>query len=604
MALVGVAAVGLLMSMVFLASAEPATGYELAIYDAYPLAFWGALTAALVAGTAVLVVQSYARTIAKRYLIGCVIIDGICGVVLVLLPVARGYAFYGRHDPLTHIGMILDIRETGHVGPSNFYPVLHILSDSVALVLGVDAVSARAFIPAVLLIVFYAGVFFLILSVTHSSASALRALAFAFLPLYPSITAFTPSDTLFLYTPFILYLFYAGRPGGSLRWRLLFFLALLQAPFAHPEIVIFLSLFFASLALADLWTRAHTRGAADVFRPHSSSPLLVLGAAFFLWFSSFSAFGSSITRVRGSLAQETLQSPIQTYQALFARSGLSTVDLALLVAKTNGAQMLVVVSATYLLVRSIGRSQVSRDQLGFGLAGAILIVLVILSLATNFILSYNRLLKYVVLMGSLAIALSLPTTMQRDRRPSSASSSFAQPWQRRGPTRIPWSTPASLLSVVCVAALVSTVSLYPSPIVLQPNDQVTASDFAGASWLIAHANEQLPTSDVIAIGRYIQALEGYDHSLSRSPELAEALYQPSRAPPPHFDFANAGVDGASPATREYLIIDGYTVSLYCALFPTRGRFDCTDFGRLGREPEMNSIYSNGAFQVWFVDIPP
>src|SRR2546427_12540668 len=94
----------LMSALLALALAPAQRGYELSVYDALPSLFWICLLLSFILGYAHLLTRSARMrrrlfTVAASFSI--VASDGI----LLLLPTLRGYPFYGRHHPLTHVGM-------------------------------------------------------------------------------------------------------------------------------------------------------------------------------------------------------------------------------------------------------------------------------------------------------------------------------------------------------------------------------------------------------------------------------------------------------------------------------------------------------------------
>ncbi len=113
------------------ATACPATGYEISIYDAYPSYFWFFIIAAIACGIIILVRQAFAETPSHWWIAGFLAIM-FANLVILLLPIFRGYATMGRWDVLSHIGYTRDILLTGHLtsygeAVANYYPVIHII---------------------------------------------------------------------------------------------------------------------------------------------------------------------------------------------------------------------------------------------------------------------------------------------------------------------------------------------------------------------------------------------------------------------------------------------------------------------------------------------
>src|SRR5713226_6617910 len=122
------AALGLIVSR------PPASEYEISIYEAYQPYLWLLIVLGLASGAYVLVGQALEETGSDLWLVGFALLQLTSGIVL-LLPLLRGYVFYGAIDPMYHVGFVRDIQSMGRFeGPKtigeNVYPVSHILATS------------------------------------------------------------------------------------------------------------------------------------------------------------------------------------------------------------------------------------------------------------------------------------------------------------------------------------------------------------------------------------------------------------------------------------------------------------------------------------------
>jgi hypothetical protein len=494
--------------------------------------------------------------------------------------------------------MTRDIELTGHLGESNFYPALHILSISLSQMTGTDIWLMRTVIPVGLFALFQLGVYLLIRTITSSSKAGLVGFVLASVPLYASLTTYTPSDTLFFYVPFILYALFLSRKKQSMRTRLPFVLSLLVVPFSHPELVIFLSAFLIFSEFTQLRDRLRSgRGFHNEHIPSATS-LFTLIAAFFIWFSSFSAFGISISRLSASFLGEAIQAPIQYYQSLFVRSGLSITDFMWLAIKVEGAHLIYIILAFSLFAYVVQIGRTNQHLRVFAALTAGTIPLLILTVLVDVIIGYGRVMKYLVLLSTILIALNLQMIGSFSRgtnlSPSTSCIGGGPGTRNSGRRYLTIVTFLSLALVVVIASL----NLFPSPAILQANGQITAMSLAGTSWLIRFGDDGVESSDTLPFGRYVHAILGFDSSLST--RFALALYQPSRLPPENFNYDLLEYADGGGLFQRYLLIDGYMKSFYCDLFPERGRFTCEDFDRLEVDSRLSLLYTNGEFEVWYV----
>ena len=132
------------------------------------------------------------------------IINGI----LISLPIFRNYSFYQRHDALTHVGMIKDILNSGHVGVNNFYPLLHIESAMILQITNIGIFPLKELISYLFFIFYILSIYLLALKITNSKNISLVSLLFASIPiLSDSLIGFAPSGTFFFLVPFYIFVF-------------------------------------------------------------------------------------------------------------------------------------------------------------------------------------------------------------------------------------------------------------------------------------------------------------------------------------------------------------------------------------------------------------
>lgn len=128
----------LLGIVMILAVTAPATGYEVSIYHEYPLVFWvlfGLLYLFPFLYLLLTANKTFGLVFKKRH-INYILTVALCGTLLLLsLPLIRGYYCYTGGDILTHMGTILDILNGSASVVINHYPatmvevsMLHLMS--------------------------------------------------------------------------------------------------------------------------------------------------------------------------------------------------------------------------------------------------------------------------------------------------------------------------------------------------------------------------------------------------------------------------------------------------------------------------------------------
>ena len=230
----------------------PASGYELSIYDSYPLYFWFFIIGSIACGICILVLQAFSQQESNWWLIGFyeILLTNLC---ILLLPIFRGYAIYGRGDPLHHIGNIRDILSTGHLWSENFYPVIHILAAGIVHITSLDMLLVVKMLPPLFTILYIVSIYLLATSLTKSRRHTLLITAFGSILLYRIETVvLTPTYQSFFLLPFVLFLYNKAQMQSmkSISYTVLYILVLFFVLFFHPVIVMALILIFLLPVLA------------------------------------------------------------------------------------------------------------------------------------------------------------------------------------------------------------------------------------------------------------------------------------------------------------------------------------------------------------------
>ena len=222
-----------------LVSTPPATGYELSIYNAYPLSFWIALLTLYSLNILLIFLVRDKR--ASLVALGGILISMI---ILGLLPLQRDYFCVSGGDSLSHLTYIKNLVNEGKLGLSpgytDPYPLPHLLTGGLVLVgLGLsDAIQVMPILYYVWYIVF---LYLLAKSLFKDSQLVTILMLLALLPIlqfhfyYPSL--------FFLYLLPSLFYFMLKR------WWIPAAVTAIALPFTHPASSLYL---FSILLIAGI----------------------------------------------------------------------------------------------------------------------------------------------------------------------------------------------------------------------------------------------------------------------------------------------------------------------------------------------------------------
>jgi len=199
-----IALIFIVFSLVIISKIPPAEGYEFSIYDAYPWYFWFFVIMSFFIGQLIIIKNATSENWSNSWVFGFVTIL-VTEAILLFLPIVRGYLIYGRGDALTHVGHIKDILNSGHVSPSNIYPVEHILATTIHGITNIDLGTLTIVIPVILFLLFVFWYALFIFQVFERKL-AMFILPISALPLFGTgTTYYVPSMLSFYFIPFVLY---------------------------------------------------------------------------------------------------------------------------------------------------------------------------------------------------------------------------------------------------------------------------------------------------------------------------------------------------------------------------------------------------------------
>jgi len=568
------------LCLFIIAITPPASGYELSIYDAYPYYFF------------VFLIISFALSmfnilyyITKTDITRVVSIFNILAiiVILLLLPLFRGYTFYGRHDELTHIGMIKDILISGHFGSSDFYPMLHISSAITAQIGNISIAHVREFLPLSFNILYTLWVYLLITKITKNTKLSLVGFLFASIPLLSRrLINFTPSDTFFSITPFLFYLFYVYDTEYSTKIALLLFLLFVSTPLMHPEITIFLIMSLTVLFVL-ITMGKYTINIRKITFLVPLSTILILSI---IWFSFSKVIRMFFESVFSWFTEGRGTAPIKYYTTILSRGRFSLLELLNLIMRRYGAILLYFMFAfliTLIVIKSIIlKRKINSEQLFFSSIFVLTILISAASVYNYIVTNYERLFKYAIFSSTMLISIFIITNMGKIKN-ISKSKLFSM----------------GIHILLSVSLILSVLSLYPSPIIDSYNPQVTGMEIKGTSWLIEVGYREIyPIDNFVVFGRFVHAIEGYDHSLKEDKIYATSLYSPERYPPDHFNYSHSYTLGDSYKKDKYLLTNELMKQFYFKLWPKYARFTKDDFRKLSNDTTVNKIYENREFEVY------
>ncbi|GAB7011614.1 hypothetical protein [Halorubrum trueperi] len=579
------------------AHTTPATGYELSIYRATPLRFWGGVGVGFLVAAVVLF---GARS--RRLVDGAALLAGGCLLAVVSIPLLRSYAFYGAGDAMTHLGWAREI-QTGVIGPDAvLYPAIHLIAVELGALSGLDLTETLQFAPALLFPGVYLVSIPLCLEVLSGSRWAVPtgiAVAVLLLPINKvSVHILAhPSSQAILFTPFVLYLLfrYLGSPGrgfsATSATGAAFGLAALGMVFVHPQETMALVSVLVAVAGLQLVVRRYRPTAAIASHRPIGVHTVVVGTVLVAWLLRHERATSRFEGVVSSLVTSGATTGDGTAErgASLVALGGSVEELFLkLFAVTT---IFCVLAGAVALYRVAGRPDPARPwrnaavtYLSIGLLPptGIFVVVFLAEQGDHYFRFQGFIMVIVTILGALGIVALLERMTVDDRRRAA-------------------STAGAVVLGVVVFAFVLAVALqlaavHQSPYIYQANQQVTDADFdARAVAFEFHDGETVIAGIRSGQGRYIDAHFG------RETAVWELSF-------PGYGDDDAGVTGETFNTNlttryesdRYLMVgdrhERQEVDLYDGF-----RFSQAGFDRLDTDPRVERVQDNGGIRLYRIE---
>lgn len=587
-AVVAVGFVSLVGVALLLYLVPPAVGYEMDIYEAYPLVFWALVVVALLASQA-LIVRSALGTDGDgswRYGLGLLL---AVEALVMALPYFRGYPVLGRGDVLTHVGHTRIIQETGAVADGNVYPHVHLFVASLSYATGVEPIHVINTITVAVTLFSILASFALVRAV-YDRRTALVALPF--LTLFVHGTAMpnaSPFPQTSLLVPFVLYLFVRQHETGSFSLRAVLVLVVSSIVLYHPITALFLLLLLGVFVVVPPVQRVLTSAETTSQRrlPRSTPVMQVVIAIFLVWYSGFLKIVSRAEEVTLTLLSPESggQSTLESYSSTVSDASPAVTDLLSIGALKYGSRgLLLAVGGLYLLVLLYGfvrprwTARVDGYELAFAGGFALFVGLSVIFLVFDLIIGFARPLMYVVITAGLLVG-PLFWTLDGTR---------LRPLVRPG-----------LYATIVLLVLLGTFGLYHSPNKVSINQQVTDGELTGTEWFAENRNDELLTSQYfIDLHRFRDAnygTTGYTEELVFDADADR--------PPDHFNYTVYDTLGASYGRDHYLVFSDTGRTFYPEMYPEYEafwRYTPTDFERLERDPTVAHVFDGGGFDTYRV----
>lgn len=554
------AGLGLVLAsaLVFVLRNHPVRGYEVSWIASISLAGW------VIVGGASLIF--FGLLALERFGLATVV-GGSLVMVIGALPFLEQYAFYGRGDPMSYYGNTIVILRDGKLWQSDFYPLVELLVAEIKLLIGADLRSVVALWGsmqyALWIVVIFSGAYL----ITGDSDRAWLAGAVAVVPVF-SLYHFVlyPYGYAFLLLPMILI---AWQKRRSFGYRLILNILLIALPFSHPLVALLTITLVGGFQIQAYVARKLSRSAEFAPPEVSLATTIVLFVGWLISFPEIRRVLQIAALGQGAAVErEVAERAGNIFLAAGGLQGLSVAGIVLL-----GDIVLLILLSVYLLRGHEWRKPgAHRILLGsfFVLSVAVVALLVvpIFGDSVTFLRVLNLPYPLVVVPWLIAIL-----------------------WRPRA-------TKPTIVAVVLTSALLIGVGgIYPSPLVIQPNDQVTDEELAATVWLHEHARSDAVVSRVQTEPyRGVDFEFGTGHRVHHGDAFLSTQFVPGGIVPDHFGVnATLADQYGRPGV---LLVTRYDETVYTSVWSGVDRFAQTDFDRLESMTGVSRVYDAGGARVY------
>lgn len=588
-----------LLALIIIIEAPQVSSYEASVlepFDDIELVLI-VLSICLPAVSSLFVITRSSGPTPLRHLVPLVVPGLLSAIGILLLPMSRGYLFYGRGDAIAQLGSCLELSYGGHVLPDDIYPSSHIFMVIVSQAAGIDLRVLFLTMPFILAIAFSLAAYSIGKMFGCRTALVSMILSLFILKYYQPIPYVFGLLFGILSLWMFLRLIQAEKAKG---YSLTLGLIVCAMPLVHPYSALALMIIMASIT-STIWllnkdgiiSRARLRfGIAKNEIPRSGFTewQVVLAVNWFMWSIMTTLMTLGVVIVSRLVSGES-GSLYMEVGRLVSRSNLDSIDIVSYVAR------LLLVYVVLFILSLIGfryywsqRNALARDLKGaiwpyIGVPVMVLLILQIASLVYPIGVDIWRLMSnlYLVLITLGAASVVVICRIPAITTPRYARRTLAFAW--------------SALLAIGLASANSVLGGYHSEYTYSPNELVTNSERQALVFLVQHGNS---STDVHSLSQ----ADRIAYEVAAELQLTEYSYfEPSRRIPDHFGYNTHQFLGELLASDAYFTLFEFDRMNYVELWAESGIFTVNDFMHLNLDSSAAKILESGDASVYRITSP-
>jgi hypothetical protein len=580
-----VGSVFILIALCIIAITPIASGYETSIYGAYPWYFWGLIILCIIFGIIMLIHSTFgAKPQHLQGYIGGVIIVIAANLIILLLPIFRGYYISDAADEVSHLGWIKDIALTGHIGATDVYPISHIFAFQTSSITTLDPRFVIMILPSIFYLIYLAGIFLLSRTLSKKFGTVLLVLTFGLPLIFTSFNnEFLPTQFSLYLVPMILFLFFKRFSNQYLKYSVMFFTLLVLMVFVHPLGCLFLIGLFVLLSLSFIFhdlllKRINIQ--VDRFSKNLFSPLIpasILIVLFFAWYHRFKMINESISNFFSWFINGGGVSPLAQVVQQGQNSHLNIFQVVHLIINTYGQVILFIILAL-IAICITGKKVLSKykapaiEEIYFSICFVILSLFYLTTLLGNFIVTGQTLR---VFCWALFASILLNGIVFYD-------------WISNLKNHMNFAF-IILTILIISSSILGLFSEYNSPSQRTTGDQVTSASMEAMQWFYDNKGPLNTLYSDQIVYRAADYLYGTDSA--KPSTLGNFLQVPN-----YLGYDTHGSIATYFDQNEYLVFTARDLESK-KLFPNAGVYSWNDYEKLLSDPGADKIYSDGDTEI-------
>jgi hypothetical protein len=586
----------LLFSVLIIATTPVATGYELSIYDAYPISLWVLFSINIFFSIYTLIrsSDSQSRDLCCSYF-SILLIE----TIILFLPIIRGYYSMSRGggDIYYHLFVANQILNSGYLPLTDMYPIMHIWLSILHNFLP-NFIILTLVLSTVFFILYIYSLYILGKTILGTKKGGIFVSIFG-IPLIFSYShyAFYPFLFALFIIPLILYAYQRIYQNFNQKNSFYICLVLLSffIVFCHPMITVFLIIMFSVFSVYELFKRWKTSShLSDIV---AVNILTIIIITFSFWLIHFRDLLNTLQHIVSALiGQEVHRSIIEYHMNIVITSNASiwlVIDRFIKIYGPLGLYFSIsLIFLSYIIYRHSQNKKIYKIDIIYSLQFCVALFIG-LALITGYYVIFEpiRAASYGLVFATIMNGLF-----------------FYRIWLSNIAEKQRLRLIISISVVITLVCMLTMLTIYSSPWISTPSSALTYGDKNGIDWILEYRNTEIPIATEEDEGSMIPYSNYYYESTAGK---FQNLIDYENVIPSNFGY---NMNRTISDSLRYLP----TKSLYMLttekmrLAPNAAEVDRrklvksftnTDFISLKNDPIVNSVYSGNKFGVWSIDIP-